>query len=103
MARKRYLPEQFIGYLSEAEILKAKGSKTPQICKKINGTKRINFPLNGATEQTYYRWRKEYGGLIVNPAKRLKGVEKEIARLRRLGTDLSLDEAILKEVAERKY
>ena len=92
MARKRYSAEQIIGYLREAEVLLAKGSSIPQICKKI-----------GIAEQTYYRWRKEYGSLSVDQAKRLKEVEKENTRLRRLVSDLSLDKAILKEVAEGKY
>ena len=92
MARKRYSSEQIIGYLQEAEILQAKGSTIPQICKKIK-----------VTEQTYYRWRKEYGSLSVDQAKRLKEVEKENTRLRKLVADLSLDKAILKEVAEGKY
>ena len=92
MARKRYSSEQIIGYLREAEILQAKVSTIPQICKKI-----------GITEQTYYRWRKEYGSLSVDQAKRLKEVEKENTRLRKLVADLSLDKAILKEVAEGKY
>ena len=78
--------------MREAEILQAKGSTIPQICKKI-----------GVTEQTYYRWRKEYGSLSVDQAKRLKEVEKENTRLRKLVADLSLDKAILKEVAEGKY
>ena len=92
MARKRYSAEQIIGYLREAEVLLAKGGSIPQICKKI-----------GIAEQTYYRWRKEYGSLSVDQAKRLKEVEKENTRLRRLVSDLSLDKAILKEVAEGKY
>jgi|TARA_B100000809_G_C14742870_1_gene389235 transposase-like protein len=92
MARKRYSAEQIIGYLREAEILQVKGSTIPQICKKI-----------GVAEQTYYRWRKEYGSLSVDQAKRLKEVEKENTRLRKLVADLSLDKAILKEVAEGKY
>ena len=91
MARKRYSSEQIIGYLREAEILQA-GSTIPQICKKI-----------GVAEQTYYRWRKEYGSLSVDQAKRLKEVEKKNIRLRKLVADLSLDKAILKEVAEGKY
>jgi len=78
--------------LREAEVLQAKGSTIPQICKKI-----------GVTEQTYYRWRKEYGSLSVDQAKRLKEVDKENTRLRKLVADLSLDKAILKEVAEGKY
>tara|TARA_B100001971_G_C17849263_1_gene362537 strand:+ start:95 stop:373 length:279 start_codon:yes stop_codon:yes gene_type:complete len=92
VSRKRYSPEQIIGYLREAEILQAKGSTVPQICKKI-----------GVAEQTYYRWRREYGSLSVDQAKRLKEVEKENTRLRKLVADLSLDKAILKEVTEGKY
>ena len=92
MARKRYSPEQIIGYLREVEILLSKGSTVPQICRKI-----------GIAEQTYYRWRKEYGSLSVDQARRLKEVEKENIRLKKLVADLSLDKAILKEVAEGKY
>ncbi len=92
MARKRYSSEQIIGYLREAEVLLAKDSTIGQVCKKI-----------GVTEQTYYRWRKEYGSLSMDQAKRLKEVEKENTRLRKLVADLSLDKAILKEVAEGKY
>ena len=84
MSRKRYSSEQIIGYLREAEILQAKGSTIGQVCKKI-----------GVTDQTYYRWRKKYGSLSVDQAKRLKEVEKENTRLRKLVADLSLDKAIL--------
>ena len=69
MARKRYSPEQIIGYLREAEVLLSKGSTVPQICRKI-----------GIAEQTYYRWRKEYGRLSVDQARRLKEMEKENIR-----------------------
>ncbi len=92
MARKRYSAEQIIGYLREAEILLAKGSTIGQVCRKI-----------GITEQTYYRWRRDYGSLSVDQAKRLKEMEKENVRLKQLVADLSLDKAILKEVAEGKY
>ena len=92
MARKRYSPEQIIGYLREAGVLLSKGSTVPQICRKI-----------GIAEQTYYRWRKEYGSLSVDQARRLKEMEKENIRLKKLVADLSLDKAILKEVAEGKY
>ena len=92
MARKRYSSEQIISYLREAEVLLAKDGTIGQVCKKI-----------GVTEQTYYRWRKEYGSLSMDQAKRLKEVEKENTRLRKLVADLSLDKAILKEVAEGKY
>ncbi|MCH8312553.1 MAG: transposase [Nitrospinae bacterium] len=92
MGKKRYQPEQIIGYLREAEILLAKGSTISQVCWKI-----------GITEQTYYRWRRDYGSLSVDQAKRLKEMEKENVRLKQLVADLSLDKAILKEVAEGKY
>jgi transposase-like protein len=92
MGIKRYKPEQIIGYLREAEILLSKGNTIGQVCKKI-----------GISDQTYYRWRKGYGSLSVDQAKRLKEVEKENARLKKLVADLSLDKAILKEVAEGKY
>ena len=92
MGRKRYQPEQIIGYLREAEILLAKGNTIGEVCRKI-----------GITEQTYYCWRRDYGSLSVDQAKRLKEVEKENVRLKKLVADLSLDKAILKEVAEGKY
>jgi len=72
--------------------LLAKGNTIGEVCRKI-----------GITEQTYYRWRKEYGSLSVDQAKRLKEVEKENVRLKKLVADLSLDKVILKEVAEGKY
>jgi len=92
MGRKRYQPEQIVGYLREAEILLAKGNTIGEVCRKI-----------GITEQTYYRWRRDYGSLSVDQAKRLKEMEKENTRLKKLVADLSLDKAILKEVAEGKY
>ena len=92
MGKKTYSPEQIISYLREAEVLQSKGSTIPQICKKL-----------GIAEQTYYRWRKKYVSLSVVQARRLKEIEKENARLRKLVADLSLDKAILKEVAEGKY
>jgi transposase-like protein len=92
MSKKRYKPEEIIGYLREAEVLHAKGSTIPEICRQI-----------GISEQTYYRWRREYGSLSVDQAKRLKEVEKENVQLRKLVADLSLDKAILKEVSEGKY
>ena len=88
MAKKRHTAEQIISKLREAEILLAKGVKMLQVCRKL-----------GVTEQTYYRWRKEYGGVRTDQVKRLKEVEKENARLKKLVADLSLDNAILKEAA----
>ena len=88
MAKKRHTAEQIIAKLREAEVLLAKGGSMAQVCRKL-----------GVTEQTYYRWRKEYGGLRTNQAKRLKGLEKENARLKKVVADLTLDNAILKEAA----
>ena len=88
MAKRRHTAEQIISKLREAEILLAKGTKIPQVCRKL-----------GVTEQTYYRWRKEYGGLRTDQVKRLKELEKENTRLKRVVADLTLDNAILKEAA----
>jgi transposase-like protein len=92
MARKRYTAEQIITKLREAEVELAKGQTTPQVCKKL-----------GISDQTYYRWRKEYGGLRVDQAKRLKQLEHENARLKKLVADLSLDNSILKEVSSGNF
>jgi putative transposase len=89
MPRKRYTPEQIINSLREAEVLISKGSTAAQAARHL-----------GITEQTYYRWRKEYGGMRINQAKRLKELEKENARLKKLVADQALDNAILKDVAE---
>ena len=88
MAKKRHTAEQIISKLREAEVLLAKGTKMLQVCRKL-----------GVTEQTYYRWRKEYGGLRTDQARRFKEMERENARLKKLVADLSLDNAILKEAA----
>jgi transposase-like protein len=88
MARRSFAPEQIINKLREAEVLLSQGSTVAQASRKI-----------GLTEQTYYRWRKEYGGMRLEQAKRLKELEKENSRLKRLVADLSLDNAILKEAA----
>ncbi len=88
MAKKRHTAEQIIAKLREAEVLLASGTKMPQVSRKL-----------GVTEQMYYRWRKEYGGVRTDQIKRLKEVEKENARLKKLVADLSLDNAILKEAA----
>ena len=92
MAKRLYSPEQIINKLREAEILLNQGVTIGEASKKI-----------GVTEQTYYRWRKEYGGMRVEQAKRLKELEKENARLKKLVADLSLDNAILKEAAEGNF
>ena len=88
MGRKRHTAEQIIGKLREAEIELARGQTTADVIRKL-----------GITEQTYYRWRKEYGGLRVDQARRLKELERENSRLKRLVADPALDNAILKEVA----
>jgi len=87
MVRKSNTAEQIINKLREAEILLSQGATVGEASRKI-----------GVTEQTYYRWRKEYGGMRIEQAKRLKELEKENSRLKRLVADLSLDNAILKEV-----
>jgi len=90
--RKMFTPEQIIGKLREAEVLMSKGASLADACKKI-----------GVTDVTFYRWRKLYGGMQVSEAKRLKEVEKENVRLRKLVADLSLDNAILKEVSKGNF
>ena len=92
MAKKRHTAEQIISKLREAEVLLAKGTKIPQVCRKI-----------GITEQTYYRWRKEYGGLKVDQAKRLKELEKENARLKKLLAERDLEIEVMKEVNAKKW
>lgn len=88
MAKRRYTPEQIIVKLREAEVFESKGFTQAEAAKQI-----------GVCEQTLIRWKKEYGGLRVDQAKRLKELEKENARLKRLVADLSLDNSILKDVA----
>jgi putative transposase len=88
MVRKSFKPEQIINRLREAEVLISQGATVNEASRKL-----------GVTEQTYYRWRREYGGMRVEQAKRLKELEKENARLKRLVADISLDNAILKEAA----
>ena len=88
MGRKRHTVEQIIRKLREAEVELARGSKTPEVCRKL-----------GISEQTYYRWRKQYGGMNRAQLKRLKELEKENQRLRRAVSDLTLDKLILTEAA----
>ena len=90
--RQRHTPEQVISKLREAEVLIARGKTVDRAAKQI-----------GATVQTYYRWRKEYGGLKLDQARRLKDLEKENGRLKRLLADAELDKAILREAAAGKY
>ena len=92
MGRKRYTAEQIITMLREAEVLQSQGMTIGEIGRKL-----------GITEQTYYRWRKEYGGMRVDQAKRLKTLEKENVRLKKLVADLSLDNDILKETVRGNF
>ncbi len=92
MPRKQYGTEQIVTKLRQAEIELGRGLRTPQVCKKL-----------GVSEQTYYRWRREYGGLRLDQAKRLKELERENTRLKRLVADQALDNAILKEVASGNF
>ena len=92
MAKPRHTPEQIIGKLREAEVEIARGGSVAQACQKI-----------AVTEQSYYRWRREYGGLMVDQAKRLKELEGENARLKRLLAEAELDKAILREAVSGKY
>ena len=92
MARKGFTPEQIINKVREAEIHINQGISIAEASRKI-----------GVTQQTYYRWRKEYGGLRIEQAKKLKSLEKENARLKKLVADLALDNAILKEAAEGNF
>jgi len=92
MPRKRYTAEQIIGLLRQAEVELAKGRTVGEVCRTI-----------GVSEQSYYRWRNEYGGLKVDQARRLKDIERENVRLKRAVADLTLDKLILKEALEGKY
>jgi putative transposase len=89
MSKKKYTPEQVVSMLREAEIQLGKGQSIAEVCRGL-----------GITDQTYYRWRKEYGGLRVDQAKRLKELEQENSRLKKVVADLILDKAILKEAAQ---
>ncbi len=92
MPRKRYSPEQIIAKLRQAEVELAKGQKTGAVCRKL-----------AISEQTYYRWRREYGGLRVDQAKHLKRLERENNRLKKVVADQALDISILKEVSEGNF
>jgi len=92
MARKGYTPEQIINKLREAEIQLQQGATITVVSKAI-----------GVSNHTYYRWRKEYGGLKVDQARKFKALEKENTRLKKLVADLSLDNSILKEAAEGNF
>jgi putative transposase len=89
---KRHTPEQIVNVLRQIEVAIANGKTTPAACKEA-----------GLTEQTYYRWRKEYGGLKVDQAKRLKELEQENSKLKRLVAELSLDKQILQDIARGNF
>ncbi len=92
MSRKRFSVEQIINHLREAEVLLSQGQTVGEICRRIE-----------VSEQSYYRWRREYGGLKIDQARRLKALEQENARLKRAVADLTLDKLILKEAAEGNF
>ena len=92
MARKRHSTEEVIKKLREAEIALGQGHPLGEICKKL-----------AITQQTYYRWRKEYGGLRVEQARRLRELERENKRLKRLVADQALDNSILKEASKGNF
>ena len=92
MGQKWYTPEQIIGKLRQAEVRSAEGARVAEIVRQL-----------GITEQTYYRWRREYGGLKVTQAKRLKELEQENARLKREVADLTVDKLILEEAAKGHF
>lgn len=92
MPMTRYKPEQIVTLLRQIEVAIANGKTTPQACKEAE-----------ITAQTYYRWRKEFGGLKLDQAKRLKELEKENGKLKRLVAELSLEKQILKDVAEGNF
>lgn len=91
MAKKTFSTEQIISKLREAEVLISQGQTIPNVCKAI-----------GVSEQTYYRWRKAYGGMKIDQAQRLRELEQENVRLKRLVADLSLDKAIIQEALKGK-
>ena len=92
MSTKRFRPEQIVNLLRQVEVVIANGKTTPQACRDA-----------GITVQTYYRWRKEFGGLKLAQAKRLKELEKENSRLKRLVAELSLEKQVLREVAQGNF
>jgi putative transposase len=92
MTVKRYSPEEIIGKLREAEVLQAQGMTVAEMCKKI-----------GVTDHTFYRWRTEYGGMRVDQAKRLKELEQENGRLKKIVADQALDISILKEAVSGNF
>ena len=92
MGKRKFTTEQIISKLREAEVFLSKGQTVAMVCKRLM-----------ITEQTYYRWRKEYGGIRIDQAKRLKALEEENKRLKKIVADLSIDNSILKEASRGNY
>ena len=92
MSRKRFTAEKIIGMLRESEVALAQGKKVGEICRSL-----------GVSEQSYYRWRRDYGGLKTTQAKRIKDLERENSRLKKAVADLTLDKLILREALEGNY
>jgi len=92
MSRKRYTAEEIINKLHEAEVLQSQGKTITEVARQLE-----------VSEMTYYKWRKEYGGLRVDQAKRLKELEQENSRLRKVVADLTIDNSILKEAARGNF
>jgi putative transposase len=92
MSRKRYKPEEIVNLLRQVEVEIANGKTTPQACRDAQ-----------ITAQAYYRWRKEFGGLKLDQARRLKELEKENSRLKRLVAELSLEKQVLRDVAQGNF
>jgi putative transposase len=92
MSRKRFTAEKIIGMLRESEVALAQGKKIGEVCRSL-----------GISEQSFYRWRREYGGLKTTQAKRIKDLERENSRLKKAVADLTLDKLILREALEGNY
>ena len=92
MRRKQFTPEKVIGLLRQAEVELAQGKRVGEVCRGL-----------GITEQSYYRWRSEYGGLKLEQARRMKDLEKENGRLKKAVAELTLDKHILQEVVKKKF
>jgi len=88
MAKKRFSPEQIVTLLRQIEVMTAQGKSVPVACREA-----------GISDQSYYRWRREYGGLDLDQARKMKDLERENARLKRLVADLSLEKQILKDIS----
>jgi len=92
MPKKTFTPEQIVGKLRQIEVLMSQGKTVPLACKDA-----------GIVDQTYYRWRREYGGLQLEQAKRLKDLQKENAQLRRAVADLTVEKQVLKDIAQGNF